>query len=388
LVLEFEKVRGLDDFHVTKIVAGCHSAAITSDEHIYVWGTSTFGQFLAPERSMSLTGVIDASIGRSSGAAVDRDGKVWTWGYNEQAQLGLVDTEPRCIPTLVNPIKKKHVYAIAVGSGHVIAIGENKVQNSTSSDNKRAKSSEPLPLNDPKEETKTQKLKPYCKPQNARNDVKSAERPFKGVPVLTNQNPEIMNVNGFDASFSSDNKYQNESPQFKLKHDLVNTISEAAQKMLKDPNSYYHKINKNEKVPVAKVLEMEREEVTGDFPKVNLEKQFNFSKNVVAPIVPYPKKSTQQMIAKQVPQEPEINLKDHSKNIEAEADKRKKLFESKPVLKKKKVEPPQIKLPPAPQYERLPCLDCKNLQNVCETLKISKIDEVIELVQDNSHSKD
>lgn len=94
---------------------------------------------------MSLTGVIDASIGRSSGAAVDRDGKVWTWGYNEQAQLGLVDTEPRCIPTLVNPIKKKHVYAIAVGSGHVIAIGENKIQNASSSDNKRAKSSEPLP---------------------------------------------------------------------------------------------------------------------------------------------------------------------------------------------------------------------------------------------------
>lgn len=231
-------------------------------------------------------------------------------------------------------------------------------------------------------------MKPYSKPQDARNDVKSAERPVKGVPVLTNQIPEIMNVNGFDASFSSDNKYQNEIPQSKLKHDLVDTISEAAQKMLKDPNSYYHKINKNEKIPVAKMLDMEREEIKGDVPKVNIEKQLNFSKNVVTPIVPYPKKANQQMSAKQVPQEPEFDLKDHSKNIEAEADKRKKLFESKPVLKKKKIDPPQIKLPPAPLYERLPCLDCKNLQNVCETLKISKIDEVIALVQDNNHSKD
>ena len=130
LIMEFEEVKVLNDHQVTKIIAGCHSAAITLEEHIYVWGTSTFGQFLSPERSISLTEVIDASIGRSSGAAVDRNGKVWSWGYNEQAQLGLVDTEPRCIPTLVKPIKKKHVYSVAVGAGHVIAIGENKIQGS------------------------------------------------------------------------------------------------------------------------------------------------------------------------------------------------------------------------------------------------------------------
>lgn len=128
VIEEFEPVDVLGEHHVTKIIAGCHSAAITEEEHIYVWGTSTFGQFLSPERSVSLTSVVHASIGRSSGACVDREGKVWTWGYNEQAQLGLVDTEPRCIPTLVKPIKKKHVYAVAVGAGHVIAIGENKIQ--------------------------------------------------------------------------------------------------------------------------------------------------------------------------------------------------------------------------------------------------------------------
>lgn len=127
MITEFEIVTGLNDHKITKIIAGCHSAAITMEDHIYVWGTSTFGQFLAPERSASLQGVVDASIGRSSGAAVDKTGRVWTWGYNELAQLGLVDTEPRCIPTLVKPIKKKHVYSIAVGASHVIAIGENKV---------------------------------------------------------------------------------------------------------------------------------------------------------------------------------------------------------------------------------------------------------------------
>lgn len=94
-IFEFELVEGLAELQITKVIAGCHSAAITADEDIYVWGTSTFGQFLAPEKSVSLSGVVDASIGRSSGAAVDRNGKVWTWGYNELGQLGQIDVEPR-----------------------------------------------------------------------------------------------------------------------------------------------------------------------------------------------------------------------------------------------------------------------------------------------------
>lgn len=49
-IFEFEVVEGLADLQITKVIAGCHSAAITAEEDIYVWGTSTFGQFLAPEK--------------------------------------------------------------------------------------------------------------------------------------------------------------------------------------------------------------------------------------------------------------------------------------------------------------------------------------------------
>lgn len=157
-IYKFEYVQGLSEFDITKVVAGCHSAAITSDEDIYVWGTSTFGQFLAPERSTSLTGVIDASIGRSSGAAVDRTGKVWTWGYNEQAQLGLVDTEPRCIPTIVKPIKRKKVYSVAVGAAHVIAMGENKIAGAKKQD--KLKTGAPLVSQDETKDKRTKSSEP------------------------------------------------------------------------------------------------------------------------------------------------------------------------------------------------------------------------------------
>ena len=169
-IYQFQYVEGLGEFDVTKIVAGCHSAAITSNEDIYVWGTSTFGQFLEPERSISLKGVIDASIGRSCGAAVDRNGKVWSWGYNEQAQLGLVDTEPRCIPTIVKPIKKKKVYAVAVGASHVIAMGENKVSGGKRSE--KIKASNPfMSKNDSSPITHNKSFEKS--PNNDRNVIKA-----------------------------------------------------------------------------------------------------------------------------------------------------------------------------------------------------------------------
>jgi hypothetical protein len=248
-------------------------------------------------------------------------------------------------------------------------------------------------------EIKAPELEAYVKPLNTRNEVKSVERPFNGPPALTNKKPEptlpsIMQIRGFDASVNSDNKYANEDTKSSQKHDLVDAISEAANKLLKDPNSYYHNINKNDKVHTPKLLEMEKEEMAREIPKVDLNVQYTFNKNAVSqnkvtPIVPYPKPKpqAQKMVVKLSPQKPQISLKDHSKNIESEADKRKKLFESKPIIKKK-VDPPQVKLPPPPIYERLPCLDCKNIQNVCETLKISKIEDVVKIVQDNNHSKE
>ena len=253
LVLKFQPIEGLSDFHVTKIVAGCHSAAITSEEHIYVWGTSTFGQFLAPERSVSLNGIVDASIGRSSGAAVDRDGKVWTWGYNEQAQLGLVDTEPRCIPTLVKPIKKKHVYAVAVGAGHVIAIGENKIQPQSVPDDKRAKSSDPIFP----EEEKQARFQSFGNPIKPNPDSKSQERMgVPQVPNLTNQRPQMLadGAPNIDLSFNSDSQSNKDFNSRSKGPDLVDAISEAAKKLLDDPNSYYHNLKKEEKAQVSRMM--------------------------------------------------------------------------------------------------------------------------------------
>lgn len=76
-----------------------------------------------------------------------------------------------------------------------------------------------------------------------------------------------------------------------------------------------------------------------------------------------------------------------SPKYENAAEKRQALFASKPKPKRKKVEAPQVKLPPAPKYLPLPCLECKNIKAVCETLGVEKIEEVVKLVQDSKQGK-
>lgn len=145
---------------------------------------------------------------------------------------------------------------------------------------------------------------------------------------------------------------------------------------MSDPNSYYHNIRKDEKVQIANVIKpgIEEDPMTADFPKINLEKQFTFNKNQ-SPIEPYIKE-------KPAATHPPIPSIDPSPSVPKDPQ-RTKSVDSRPVKKKK--EPVQVTLPPAPKYEPLPCLDCKNIKSICDLLKISQIDEVIDLVAKNNN---
>ena len=219
---------------------------------------------------------------------------------------------------------------------------------------------------------------------------------FSKIPDLSNCKPLDLNVKPQD---SESGKFYSNIAQLKLfntgkpqeKGDLVEAISEAAKKLLKDPNSYYHNLKKDEKQQIAHMpnFGIDDELMTAQLPKINLENQFTFNKNQ-NPIEPYIKGKS---IDRQ--KEEEKSGKPLEKNVPelpsfanpAPKDNRGRSLDLKPIIKKKVPEPVQVKLPPPPKYEPLPCLDCKNIKSVCDALKIEKIDEVIKLVNENKHGK-
>lgn len=82
-----------------KISCGHHTAALSSNGELYIWGSGIFGEFVAPQKVISLKyPVKDIEIGGCFGAAVDTNGMLWTWGSNTSGELGVGDYEPRTNP--------------------------------------------------------------------------------------------------------------------------------------------------------------------------------------------------------------------------------------------------------------------------------------------------
>ena len=174
------------------------------------------------------------------------------------------------------------------------------------------------------------------------------------------------------------------------KEDLVDHITQAANKLIKDPNSYYHNLKKEEKVQISQMMIREEEEKnhTANFAAPSNDAQIGKMTMGQQPIQPYPKSKyspTKKESSKRKGRREMMEEEDDSGLSEAE--KRQKLFDSKPVIKKKKIDPPQAKLPPPPEYKPLPCLECKNIKNVCEELNIEKIEDVLKIVNENKHGK-
>lgn len=104
-----------------------HTAAITYDNTLWMWGSNVYGQLgdgttqerLNPVKIM--TQVASVSLGGWSSAAIDQNGYLWTWGDNGAGQLGDGTTVSKSNPTLT----MKEIEKVALGSQHSAAIDQN-----------------------------------------------------------------------------------------------------------------------------------------------------------------------------------------------------------------------------------------------------------------------
>ncbi|MFC3788619.1 OmpL47-type beta-barrel domain-containing protein [Paenibacillus sp. GCM10012307] len=120
-----------------------HSMALREDGTVWVWGSNSRGQLginaawnqdqLVPVQISNLSNVAEISTSYMHSAVLKRDGTVWTWGFNDNGQLGNgVDFEDSFVPVQVQnltgviKISSSYAHNLALtDDGKVWAWGDN-----------------------------------------------------------------------------------------------------------------------------------------------------------------------------------------------------------------------------------------------------------------------
>ncbi len=108
-----------------------HTAAITADGKLYMWGTNNYGQLgfgvrnnnlYAPAQISTTEQWQSVSAKSLHTLAITADGKLYAWGANGNGQLGLGHTAIQSIPALVNVEGVNNWKSVTTGHGHTVAI--------------------------------------------------------------------------------------------------------------------------------------------------------------------------------------------------------------------------------------------------------------------------
>jgi X-linked retinitis pigmentosa GTPase regulator len=92
---KFQAVNGLSGLRFQQISAGRHSAALTDDNRLFVWGQAFVCEkaLLLPQELRSNKQIRWISVGDKSSAIIDEDSHLYTWGSeNSKGQLGVPKT--------------------------------------------------------------------------------------------------------------------------------------------------------------------------------------------------------------------------------------------------------------------------------------------------------
>ena len=118
--------------HVQALAGGkAHSLVLLQDGEVWTWGRNNDGQLglgdqttrWAPFRIPSLPNTISGiSAGSSFSMALDQNGQVWTWGRNDQGQLGLGGTTLHMQPQLIAESTQVPIVALSGGDAFALAL--------------------------------------------------------------------------------------------------------------------------------------------------------------------------------------------------------------------------------------------------------------------------
>jgi len=111
---------------IIKVSAGSFSGGLTKKGEIYLWGRGTFGEFLRPTLfSKNDQYFIDVQINNGFGLALDSNSNIYSWGENENGQLGIGNLENKSELTLVKKLLGKNINKFSKGfSDFCMGIGD------------------------------------------------------------------------------------------------------------------------------------------------------------------------------------------------------------------------------------------------------------------------